>query len=660
MNLTELQQKIDEADIAYYSTGSSLLDDAVYDSLKEELRKLDPRDIRLTRVGASVRESILEKRGHAVPMNSLDKVNTWTEFKDYCENNFGGLDVSLHGSFKADGGSYSFEYKDGRLVYAVSRGDGVEGEDITANALKFKGLPKYVSLARIPFTGFVRGEVILDNDAWEIADPDLLTNPRNTGVGIASRKDGTQSELLRVLAFRVFDINGTPLGFTEEDQLELLKKMGFETVPASIGNAKYIWSFYEQTLHGRADIGYWIDGIVVKVNNLQEQIALGETAHHPKGQVALKFPAIAVRSVLRGVTLQVGQTGTICPVANFDAIKLGGATVCNATLHNWDYIRLLDIAIGDTIDVIKAGDIIPKVIAAPIKGIPRISIPEPTECPTCKSPVLKKTNVSGNQTAAIFCSNDKCPSKISGKINKFINALGIMGAGGIVVETLIKENMISDAADLYTLKLYENSLPDIMFGGKVRFGEKRATNLLTEIDLKRDLELSVFLGALGIPGLGRRRVEIVQQAAPKEFDTLADWFSNKLIQKASQIGLPNTADNIQNEILSIKSLIDKFIKNGVKIAAPYTAPPITTKQGPITFNGKVVSEICITGTLTESRDYYERKIKQKGIGWATSVKSSTSHLIMADPSKETTKSKAAKAKGVYILSGSDLNTILGI
>ena len=656
MELKVLQQKIDAADAQYYSTGQSLLDDAVYDSLKAELQKVNPTDIRLTRVGTDVRSSIFEKRKHSIAMGSLDKAMNETEFEQWLDNTIGSRSEELFASFKADGGSYSFEYHNGKLIYAVSRGDGTEGEDITANALKFRDLPKFASYKNKPYTGFVRGEVILDNDSWETVDPEMLTNPRNMGVGIASRKDGAQCELLRVLIFRVYDKDGELLGKTEEEHQDIIKSMGFKPIEHTKGNYKDIWKFYEETNKKRASIPYWIDGIVVKVNDLDKQAQLGDTTHHPKGQIALKFPAEKKTSVLRNVRLQVGHTGAICPVGEFDPIKLGGATVSNATLHNWDYINSLDVAVGDTIEVIKAGDIIPKIISAPIKAANRVLIKEPSVCPICGHTAVRKKNINQSSSTAIYCFNTDCSSKQIGKITKFVDSLNILGAGDVVIESLLKEKYIEDAADLFSLKLHANSLPDLLLSGKTRFGEKRVEQLLEEIESKREIDLATFLGALGIAGLGKRRVEQVQEAAPNEFNLLEDWISDKLVDKAYEVGMPNIAYRIHTDIMSMRNYIGKFIKNGLIIKAPFK---ISSHQKRLTFNGKFVDSVCITGKLEKERSYYENLIRKAGIEYHTSVKSTTTHLCVSDISApDTTKTKKAREKGTNIIGEKELLTIL--
>jgi len=223
--ISELRSLIDQADDAYYTRGSTAVEDALYDSWKDELTRLNPSDPRLKRVGARIQETLLQKREHTIPMGSLSKATNFGEFQKWVKG-IGAVNKPLHASFKMDGGSFSFEFQNGRLAAAISRGDGLAGEDVTANALKFRGLPARCRIGDKPFSGYMRGEVILTTEDWsEQVDPDALSNPRNCCVGIARRKNGRQCELLQVFAFRVFDSDGHPLGATETEQTQLMREM---------------------------------------------------------------------------------------------------------------------------------------------------------------------------------------------------------------------------------------------------------------------------------------------------------------------------------------------------------------------------------------------------------------------------------------------------
>ena len=650
--LEELLDQIDTADEAYYNKGSSKLEDARYDKLRKELQELDPSNPRLIRVGAEVRDSILQKKKHSIQMSSLNKALTRSELDSYIKNTWYKNGISegelLHASLKMDGGSVSLEYKDGRLVSAITRGDGLVGEDITANALKFKNLPRVIvhnknQTVCDPFTGFVRGEIVLENDDWKEVDPEQSTNPRNLAVGIARRKDGTQSELIKFYAFSL-----SVLQTTEAEVLGQLEYFGFDIPPNTTGTVEEVWKWYLDQQKFRNTLPYWIDGVVVKINDIKKQQALGESGGCPKGQVAIKFDAEGAETILRGVTLQVGQTGAIVPVANFDSVRLGGATVSNANLCNWENIRNLDIAINDTIRVIKAGDIIPRIMEVLAQPIKRICISLPTKCPVCFGKIGYKSNVSGEESTAIYCLNEHCPAVVIGKIQKYITSLDIQGIGDGVIKSLVDQNILKKPSDLYLL---DENIAHVDISGKVRLGEKRAEKILTAIRNKKELTLPEFLGSLGIFGLGKRRVQLIMDALPEEFETLEDWISSdKLLKHAENAGIPNIGARIYEELVNQKENILQYIENGVTIKKK------EIKQHK---NMEKQYSICITGTLDLPREEYQQMIEDAGHIFATAITKSVTHLCVADPTKVTTKTSKAQKLGIPIIDAEELLKLIG-
>lgn len=646
--MSELRRLIDEADDAYYTHGSANIEDTLYDSWKDELVRLDPSDHRLKRVGARIQGTLLQKREHTIPMGSLSKATNLGEFQKWVKG-IGATGKRLHASYKMDGGSFSFEFRNGRLVAAISRGDGLIGEDITANALKFRGLPVQCRNGDTPFTGFMRGEVILTTEEWsEQVDPDALSNPRNCCVGIARRKNGHQSELLQIFAFRVFDSEGHPLRTTETEQTQLMREMGFICAPTFTGTQEEVWQWYQKTQAERATLPYWIDGIVVKLDSIAEQLALGETDQRPKGQVALKFEAEGALSCIRGVTISVGHTGAIVPTAYFDPVQIGGTTVTNATLCNWDNIRQLNVGIGDQVRVIKAGDIIPRILEVVAKAKDSGSIPEPKCCPSCAGEVKRRSNVSGDESTVLYCLNADCPAKLAGKINRFLSSLDILGIGENLIQTLIKDLGVKDAADLYTLRARRDQLASLKLNGAVRLGEKRADKFLAEVEKRRRLTLSQFLGSLGIFGLGKRRVALIQRAVPGEFDTLADWLSDKLIRLAEPAGLPNTGRRLQEDLLALKPLIEKLLDAGVEIIGADTSAP--AKAGAFRF--------CITGSLSQPKSHFEKLIRAKGHDYTDTFGKEVTHLVAADPDSGSSKLQKARKMNIPVISEPELLALL--
>ncbi len=647
--LSELRRLIDEADGAYYTRGQARVEDALYDQWKEELARLAPGDPRLKTVGASIQDSHLQKRQHTIPMGSLSKAVDLAEFQKWVKG-IGAEGELLHASYKMDGGSFSFEFQNGRLVAAISRGDGLAGEDITANALKFRGIPARCLFEGRPFTGFMRGEVILPTEDWSAqVDPDALSNPRNCCVGIARRKNGQQSDLLKVFAFRAFDSSGQPLCATETAQTHAMRNLGFEYAPSFTGTAEAVWEWYLKTQQERPKLPYWIDGIVVKLDNIAEQLALGEADQRPKGQVALKFEAEGAETIIRRVTISVGHTGCVVPTAVFDPVQIGGTTVTAATLCNWDNIRQLNVGIGDKVRVIKAGDIIPRILELVEKSPESAAIPEPACCPACQGKVGRRSNVSGDDSTALYCLNPECSAKLYGKIERFLSSLDIVGVGENLIQALIEEMAVRDAADLYTLKDRRDELAALRLGSGVRLGQKRADKFLAEVEKRRRLTLSQLLGSLGIFGLGKRRVALIQQAVPGEFNTLNDWLSDKLVRLADQAGVPNIGRRLQEDLLAQKPLIQKFLGAGVEIIGPET--PVSGKAAGYRF--------CITGSLSQPKSHFEQLIRAKGHDYTDTFSKEITHLVAADPASGSSKLQKARKAGIPVISEAELLALLG-
>jgi DNA ligase (NAD+) len=651
--IKELVSLLTKANEAYYTDAKSLMEDERYDKLREELKTLDPDNPLLTQVGASVsgREDILQKKTHTIPMGSLNKASNENEFRDWFKNNILKVGVNkdekFHVSYKLDGGSYSLEYKNGKLITAISRGDGQIGCDISANARKFRNVPLDCKLGGEPFTGFVRGEVILTTDEWRKIDPLAESNPRNLGTGIAGRKDGTQAELLNFYAFRLFDHNGDLLGDTEEELSQFMTGMGFEAVPYIIGGFDEAWGWYKEIQVKRPTLPYWIDGVVVKLNDLEKQSELGESSGRPRAQVAIKFEAEGGKTVLRGVSLQVGNTGAIVPVGNFDSVKIGGTNIMNATLCNWENIKSLDLFIGDEILVIKAGDIIPRVMEVTKKGDKRIPIPEPTHCPVCNSEVERKYNVGGDDSTAIYCFNKNCPALVTGHIDRYLSSLDVLGIGDTLIQSLVTDVGVKTIADLYTLDAKRDKVASILLSGKTRLGEKRADKFLEGIDKIRSLTLSEFLGSLGVFGLGKRRVALIQAALPGKMDTLDNWLDDTLVKNAQEAGVPNIAARIHEELVQNKALILECLKNGVTITKP--APKSKSSKG----------LICITGALSISKSESKKLIEAAGYTFTDSFSKDLNFLVAADPSKASSKLVKAQKHGIRIISEEELMKLVG-
>jgi len=654
-----LRNLILKAKHAYYYSNEPVMSDAEYDALEDELKLLDPNDPVLGLVGSPVPpDTMLTKARHAMPMGSQSKVNSEDEFRAWCVKN----EVkAIHASLKGDGASAAAYYRDGRLVQAISRGDGTIGEDITANALRFKGLPAWVGSQDAGFSGSVRFEVILTVEDWTKLDPARSKNPRNAGTGIMGRKNGQQSDCLTIFAFDLDEtIDGRSVEFQTESQKSLrLAELGFNVIAHQIfESADGAIEYFQQIAKTRDALPIWIDGVVMKVDDITKQRDLGVTAGRPKGQVAWKFDSSGAETVLEGVVVSGGHTGGLYPTAQLQPVDIGGTTVSNASLANYDEIARLDVAIGDSVWVVKANDIIPKIIRVTDRPPTRQAIVVPSTCPFCGGEVGRRRISGGDEGVIIECRNPECSKKSTGKIRRWINSLNILGIGDVVLEAMIESFDMADAADLYTLRARSEEMYDMVINTEkdLRLGELRSDSILEAIDATRDLTLAQFLGSLGLDHLGKRRVELMMKSANGELNSLADWRSGKLrdAEIAVKAGVPNIGGQIQDGIDSMGVVIDKLLANGVNVWATLPSElPVDRDRSEKT--------VCISGKLTSGKKKadYEAPLKAAGYSLMDDVVKGLTYLVLADPASNSSKAVKARKLGVAVISEAELITIAG-
>lgn len=666
--IQELRNKIAQANQIYFNDGPLPVPDYVYDRWKAELRQLCPGDELLTQVGAPVASDRAgQEVRHRHPMGSLDNVYNIEEFLAWHARRQAdaGEEIRYNVSFKMDGGSVALFYDRGRLVCAATRGDGTTGENITANAARMKGVPQYVEVGEQPFTGSVRGEVMLFNEDWKTVDPEGTSNPRNLGNGISRRLTGEHAEYLTFVAFRLFNASGVPFDRNpgrfdrESGMLSTLHEMGFDPV-------SHLWDCTAQDVvdlynhvqgqrsdnprvrawAARDDLPYEIDGLVVKCEPLVFQAKWDRPERNPVTMVAFKFPPRGATTDLVDVTLTVGHTGAIIPTAVLKPVRIGGVTVSSALLCNWEEIQRLGVQIGDQVAVTRRGDVIPKIEAVVTPGADRKPIPEPTVCPECGAPAARK----GEDGALTYCQGTSCPAKQIGKITTWIKKLDIQGLGDVYIEALAhshgphsEDNMLKSPADLY--RLHKRPLKVLADIGTPRLGESRAAAVLAEIEKKRRLPLNLFLGSLGIEGLGHRRVQIVREKDPGQFDTLEDWLGLKLAQRAAEVGLPGTAAEILSRLLASRALIQDLLAAGVEII------PDEVKEEPKATSGRVY---CLTGKFPQPKAFYHEKITAAGHSFTEDYKKGIYALVAADPNSGSGKLKKAAKDGVQVLSAEQL------
>jgi len=678
--INTLRDLILKAKHAYYYSNQPLMSDAEYDALEDELRRLSPTDPVLALVGSPVPpNTMLTKARHAMPMGSQSKVNSEAEFRTWFAKSCTSDNPAIHASLKGDGASAAAYYQGGKLVQAISRGDGTVGEDITANAMRFKGLPAWAggssdgigandtgavganaTAADSGFTGAVRFEVILTVADWTLIDPARSKNPRNAGTGIMGRKNGQQSDCLTIFAFDLDEVAGgqSRLFASETDKLQRLAELGFNVIPwqrftevdAAIG-------WFETIAQSRDSLPFWIDGVVMKVDDIARQRELGVTAGRPKGQVAWKFDSSGAETVLEAVIVSGGHTGGLYPTAQLRPVEIGGTTVSSASLANYDEIARLDVAIGDSVWVIKANDIIPKVIRVTDRPNDRQPIATPCACPFCGGEVGRRRVTSGDEGVVLECRNAECPQKSTGKIRRWINSLDILGIGDVLLLALIERFDLADTADLYTLRQRAPALATLVTNTErdLRLGEKRADTLLDAIDATRHLTLAQFLGSLGLDHLGKRRVELMISAANGPLDTLAGWRSGWLRDPdhAAQAGVPSIGAQIQDDIDAMRGLIDKLLSVGITLAP-------TERAAVDAATATALKTVCISGKLPSGKkkaDYAE-PLRQAGYALVDEVGKGLDYLVLADPASTSSKSQKAKKLGIAVIGEDDLQRLI--
>lgn len=654
---SDLRNLILKAKHAYYYSNEPIMSDAEYDALEDELRQLAPDDPVLALVGAPVPgDAMLTKARHSIPMGSQNKVNSESEFMTWAAR---WPDSAIHASLKGDGASAAAYYEDGRLVQAISRGDGVIGEDISANALRFKGLPAWAGDGSGGFSGAVRFEVILTVEDWGRVDPTRSKNPRNAGTGIMGRKNGHQSDCLTIFAFDLDETrNGQSVAFsTESAKLARLAELGFNVISHQhCATPDEAIAYFRHIAAERDSLPIWIDGVVMKFDDLAAQAELGVSSGRPKGQVAWKFDSVGMETVLVGVVVSGGHTGALNPTAQFRPVEIGGTTVSNASLANYDEIARLDVAIGDSVWVVKANDIIPKIIRVTQRPAGRIPIVPPEICPFCGGEVGRRTTHDGSAGVIVECRNPECPKKSSGKIKRWIASLDILGIGDSVLEALLDAFELEDAADLYTLRERQAELAELIINTEkgISLGEKRAASILDGIEATRNLTLSQFLGSLGLDHLGKRRVHLMMQAAGGQLDTLEDWRGGKLRNPsiAEAAGVPNIGGQIQDGIDSMASVIDKLLAAGVTVL-----PPENDIQSSEEIKMKTV---CISGKLPSGKKKadYADPLRVIGYELVDEVSKGLDYLVLADPDSTSSKAEKARKLNIAVISEEALEQLI--
>ena len=642
--INELIDKINYHNEKYYNEDSPEISDIEYDNLVKELIKLEEENPELKRIDSPTNRvggKALEKFNqitHKIPMLSLSNAYSDSDLKDFDKRvkDMVNGDVEYVVEFKIDGLSVGLTYNNEEFQYGATRGNGVVGEDITQNLMTVKSIPlKINDKDEI----VVRGEVYISKDDFNKVNEQqeeqglqIFANPRNLAAGSLRQLDP------KLTAKRPLDIFIFNLEYAQNhkfeshsESLEFLKSLGFSVSP----NYKICKSIEEVIEHieywteNRGTLGFEIDGMVIKVNNLKQRESMGYTAKSPRWAIAYKFPAEKKKTKIVDIIVEVGRTGTITPTAVLEPVRLAGTSVSRATLHNEDYIREKDIKINDTVIVQKAGDIIPQVleVVKEERSGDEIEFNMPNNCPVCLEPTVRLEGES-----AVKCINISCPAQIRRGIIHFASrdAMNIDGLGESIITLLLNENIIKDISDLYTIKKEE-------IVGLERMGEKSATNLINAINKSKENDLWRLINGLGIKFIGTKGAKILASSF-KDIDKIMNATASELInlEEFGEI-MANSVVEFFKEEKNIK-VIEKLKEYGLNTKV------IENENNDINkiFEGM---KIVLTGTLpTLKRNDAKEMIESRGGKSTSSVSKSTTFVLAG----EEAGSKLTKANDLGI------------
>ena len=645
----DLMKKLNAWDIAYHQNDAPIVDDATYDAARRRAIEIETEYPELARGGASehVGAAVSEKfksYPHSVPMLSISDVFNKAEVADWF-NKLSDKDIFIE--LKVDGVSYAARYEHGRLVRGLTRGSGVAGEDITANLRTISDIPQQLH-GDFPDVIEIRGEVYMSradflalNAAADASGDKVFANPRNAAAGSLRQLNPgvTAARRLSAFAYTYGELSERTWA-TQSEYFDKLESWGFKTTRAWAHHAHSldeIQRVYNDTMMIRPDIPFDIDGLVLKVNNVDIQERMGARANSPRWEVAYKFPAARGITTLRDITIQVGRTGVLTPVAELEPINIGGVLVSRATLHNADEIVRLGIKVGDKVIVQRAGDVIPQIVGVAESAPNATVFIFPDKCPVCGGNVVQESG----QVARRCVNTLGCPAQRIGELEHFVSRKGfdIEGLGTKQLELFISRGWISNAADIFTLIA--------RYGDEIKrldgFGEKSVSNLNASIERARDIELHRFLFAIGIPEVGEVTAKILARA----FGTL-DALRAAPVWKLKQID--GIGEVMADEIVSFfadahnNAVLDELL-NQVKISE--SAPVAAAPSGPLA--GK---KVVLTGTLANyTRDAAREILERLGARVQGSVSAKTDIVLAgADAGSKLDK---AQQLGITIWSESD-------
>ncbi len=625
----------------YYNLDSPEISDYEYDMLSRELRSLEAQfpdllsgDSPSQRVGGAA-DRLFSPVKHSVKMESLLDAFSKEELLSFDKRVYDAVgSVTYSVEPKIDGLSVSLEYSGGQFVRGSTRGDGETGEDVTANLLTIKSIPK-----TIPFDGEleVRGEVYMSRDSFislverqELLGEQPAKNPRNAAAGSLRQKNSkiTAERNLDIFVFNIQRIEGKTLS-SHIESLDFLSSLGFSVLPSykSCRTIEEAFTEIETLGNSRGDLPFDIDGAVIKVDNFALREEMGSTAKYPKWAIAYKYPPEEKATKLLSIEINVGRTGALTPTAEFEPITLAGTTVSRAVLHNEDFIREKGICIGDTIIVRKAGEIIPEVVSVSAHNADSYPFEMPKVCPSCGGPVFREEG-----EAVLRCTNAECPAQMLRHLIHFTSrdAMDIEGLGPAVLEQLVENGLICDITDLYKLTFDDISVLE----GK---GDKSANNMIAAIGKSKENPLSRLLFAFGIRHIGQKAAKLVAEhfgnmeallnASKDEIEAI-DGFGSVMAESLAEfLSLDSTRD-----------MITKLEEFGLNMTEPTTL--IDERFSGMTF--------VLTGTLpTYSRQEASAIIESFGGKTSSSVSKKTTYVLSGEASGS--KLDKANALGIPVI-----------
>jgi DNA ligase (NAD+) len=661
--INRLRDEIRHHEYRYYVLDDPEITDAQFDRLMNELKKLEAEhpelitpDSPTQRVGGKPREGFV-KVAHSVPMLSLDNAYNEEDLRDW-ERRVHELslreDVEFVCELKLDGMSLALRYEDGKLVRGITRGDGSTGEDVTSNVRTVRSVPLSVVPEKLKKAGLppdfeVRGEMLMPlasfkkmNEDRESQGLSVFANPRNATAGTVRQLEPSITAQRRLDYFAYILITGGIVVFSNQwDTLNALDAAGFKVNPrrALAENIEEVWKFINQWEEKRETLPYEIDGVVVKVNDFALQRELGFTGKAPRWAVAYKYAARAGVTLVNDITVQVGRTGKLTPVAELKPVPIGGTTVSRATLHNMDEIERLGVKIGDWVEVERGGDVIPKVTrVVDDKDHPRghklFHMPE--KCPVCGGNVVRTEGEVDYR-----CVNQKCPAKLRETILHFASrgVMNIDGMGDALVTQLTERGMVKDVADIY--KITKDKLLSLE-----RMGDKSAENILGEIEKSKKLPLERVIFGLGIRFVGERTAQFLAEHSG-DIDALMDA-SEEELQKVEEVG-PRIAKSIVEFFNEPKNheLVEELRTAGLTLKGK-------KKERGTKLAGKT---FVLTGTLAHySRDEAKKMIEDAGGKVTGSVSKKTDYVVAGTDAGS--KLDKAKELGVEVLGENGMERLL--